>query len=208
MSYDPNGFSAKANKPSYSGGDNFVKKPKQPEILMDPFIPIGLFLDDSAPDAILPLLLEIQALINARKLGVRLCLNNELEKSFKAGCDKIELYAAWKGFNEIDTKFYFNTESSKMLANKFFPAHDKVPDVVKSILARNARMVFGDKLTSPILALITWTQDGAERSIETGRNTGRPAHLIKMADYLKIPVFNLLNEESVARLKSYLELSQ
>jgi hypothetical protein len=204
---DNNGFStqeiAKIEKPAYGGnsgnnggGGGFNKGgffKKKEEVIEEPYIPVSIYVDREFPHEAKTSLYNIASKLIAKGITVRV---NGDDKPFvdklAALSDKhIEIYLPWKNFNEIQSKFYYNTLTSKHLANKHFQGWEKIPDPVKSILARNVRMIFGDKNNSITLCLITWSKDGASRVSEVTKETGKSSFVIKVAGTYGFPIINI-----------------
>ena len=119
---------------------------------------------------------------------------------------KLELYLPWRNFDEKDSKFYFNTPESLEIAKLFHTGWDSLKPAIQAFLAKNARMVLGEKLRSPALFIICWSNDGAETSKEKTSQTGNVGHVIAIASALHIPVFNFGKPDAEQRLRQYLEI--
>lgn len=82
-------------------------------------------------------------------------------------------------------------DEALLLASKFHPKWNSLSDYVKKLHGRNAFQVLGINLNTPSKFVICWTPDGCishkQRSIKTG-GTGTA---ISIADYYKIPIYNL-----------------
>lgn len=185
-------------KPAYSGnskgnwtpgGNNFKKKE---EVVEEPYSAVAIYIDKDFPEEIKKSLIDLIGKFVAKKIVVRVNGDDkELYERIRGLSDKyIEWYIPWKNFSEIESKFYYNTLTAKHLAQVNFPAWDKVPDVVKAMLARNVRMIFGDKNNSGVICLITWSQDGATKVGEISKDTGRASFSIRVANSNYYPVIN------------------
>lgn len=118
----------------------------------------------------------------------------------------VELYLPFKNFNQMESKFYWNSLTAKDMAQRNFEAWDKVPDVIKAILAAQVRMLFGDKNNSIAMTVITFSPDGASRVSEITKETGRVSYIIKMACRYGFPVVNLGKQSSEALLQKHFDL--
>lgn len=204
---DNNGFNAqeiaKIEKPSYGGnssggynggggsGKPFFKKKE--EVLEDPYVPVSIYVDREFSPEAKTSLYNIASKLIAKGITVRVNGDDKpfVDKLASLSDKHIEIYLPWKNFNEIQSKFYYNTLTSKHLAQKHFQGWEKIPDPVKSILARNIRMIFGDKNNSITLCLITWSKDGASRVSEVTKDTGKSSFIIKVASTYGFPVVNI-----------------
>lgn len=189
-----------SNKPNYSGGG--AKKPwtgggggfqKKEDVVEDPYLPVAVYVDRDYPPQIKDQLFNvITRLINN---GITVRVNGDDREFYDRIATlpgkNIEVYTPWKGFNDIDTKHYFNMETSKHMASVNFAAWDKIPDVVKSMLARNVRMMFGGKNNSIVKCLITWSPDGVSKSAEITKDTGKGSFMIGLASKYHFPIINL-----------------
>lgn len=179
------------NRNNGGGGGGFKRKE---EVLEDPYVPVSIFVDRDFPPEVKTSLYNIASKLINKKITVRV---NGDDKDF---CDKlstlssqfVEIYIPWKGFNNTESKHYWNTITAKHIAQvNFGQAWEKIPDSVKALMARNVRMIFGDKNNSIMLCLITWSQDGASKATEVTKDTGRSAFIIKTASTYSFPVVNI-----------------
>lgn len=134
--------------------------------------------------------------------------------AFEAGCHAAEgekeIYLPWKKFN-LDKRrlLYLDgkndlTPSKEMailteqLAAKFHPAWESCSHGAKLLHGRNGHQVLGQNLSTPSKFIICWTKAGKE-----GGGTGQA---LRIANFYKIPVFNLFNmtkDEVMERVKEY-----
>lgn len=186
-----NGGGYQRNGGGGGGGGGFKRKE---EVLEEPYVPVSIFVDREFPPEAKNSLYNIASKLINKKITVRV---NGDDKEF---CGKlmalssqfVEVYVPWKGFNDMETKHYWNTITAKHLAQQNFgAAWEKIPDSVKALMARNVRMIFGDKNNSIMLCLITWSKDAASRAAEVTKDTGRPAFIIKTASSYSFPVVNI-----------------
>jgi hypothetical protein len=121
--------------------------------------------------------------------------------------DKKELYLPWRDFNNLQSKFTWTDDKALEICSIFSPTFKDIKDSVKKIIATSVRVILGNTLKSRVTFFITYSEDGCEsvknKSFKTG-NVGLP---IALASTIKIPVFNLGNPESKAKLERYLGLS-
>lgn len=170
--------------------------PKKEDKVEKPYIPVTIYVDREFPPEVKNSLYNIASKLIAKGITIRV---NGDDKDFLGKVQAltdihVETYIPWKNFNEIDSKHYFNTLTSKDIANKHFQAWDRIPDAVKAMLARNVRMIFGDKNNSITLCLITWSKDGASRVSEITKDTGKSSFIIKVASSYGFPVVNIAKQ--------------
>ena len=108
---------------------------------------------------------------------------------------KTEALAPWKGFNDIETKLYYNTVTANQIAEENNPGWERLSNLPKAKLARNVRSLFGNRNinNSRAMAVITWSPDGANNRNMVTRETGYVGSLITMADRYKFPIYNMGN---------------
>lgn len=197
------------NRGGYGGNDGGFRRQPPKEVVTDQaYAPIGVFVDRAFPQEVKDRLRGVIIKLVSKQFTVRV---NGDDKDFIASLKDIsetnlEIYIPWKPFNDIETKHYFNTESSKLIAAKFFPAWDKIPDSAKAFLARNMRLLFGDKNNSCVKALVTWSEDGASRTSEISQSTGKSSQIIRAATYYSTPVFNVQKagtEDALAKVFNF-----
>lgn len=177
-----------------NGGGGNRQFQRKEEVLEDAYVPVSIFVDRDFPPEAKTSLYNIASKLINKKITVRV---NGDDKDF---CDKlsalssqfVEIYIPWKGFNNTESKHYWNTITAKHIAQQNFGnAWEKIPDSVKALMARNVRMIFGDKNNSIMLCLITWSKDGASKATEVTKDTGRSAFIIKTASSYSFPVVNI-----------------
>lgn len=78
----------------------------------------------------------------------------------------------------------------------FHPAWDRCSDYAKKLHARNCPIVLGEQLNDPVKFVCCWTKDG--------KATGGTGQAIRIADYYKIPVFNMRFDEQCLELWKWL----
>lgn len=180
------------NRGGGGGGGGFKRKE---EVLEDAYIPVSIFVDRDFPPEAKTSLYNIASKLINKKITVR--VNGDdvdfCGKLAALSSQFVEVYIPWKGFNNnTESKHYWNTITAKHIAQQNFgAAWEKIPDSVKALMARNVRMIFGDKNNSIMLCLITWSKDGASKATEVTKDTGRSAFIIKTASSHSFPVVNI-----------------
>jgi hypothetical protein len=183
------------NKKSGNWGGGFQRKEDKVD---DPYIPVVIFVDREFPPEVKTSLYNIASKLINKKITVRYNGDDkDFHEKLSALSDKFtECYIPWKGFNEIESKHYFNMLTAKDIAQRNFAGWDKLPKGVQSMMARNVRMIFGDKNSSIALCVITWSKDGASRASEVTKDTGRSSFVIKTASTYGWPVVNIAKENA------------
>lgn len=187
-----------SNNQSYQKNNNYNNWKKKEEEIKEPYVPICIFIDRDFPQEIKDIAYRLASKFINKKYTVRINGDDKplADKILELSSKYVEIYTPWKKFNEYETKHYYNTESSKNTAKEHFSGWEKIPDSVKAFLARNVRMVFGDKLNSPSLCVITWSPDSAHLPNEVSQKTGKASFIIKMASTYGFPVINLARKEA------------
>lgn len=184
------------DKPYQKSGGSFF--PKKEEVLEDPYLPVVIFIDRDFPPEVKNSLYNIASKLINKKITVRYNADDkDFHEKISSLSDKfIEPFIPWKGFNDVDTKNYYNTITAKHIAQQHFQGWEKIPEGVKALLARNVRMIFGGKNNSIALCVITWSKDGASKLAEVNKDTGRASFIIKVASTYGFPVVNISKESS------------
>lgn len=120
--------------------------------------------------------------------------------------DNRELHLPWKGFDNKESKFTYNSDEAKALAKLFHPGYDTLKPAVQSFLAKNVRLAMGDRLKSPALFMICWSEDGAENSLQKTIKSGNIGHIIGIMSSLHAPIFNFGKPDAEQRLRYFLGL--
>lgn len=177
------------------GGGGFQRKE---DVLQDPYLPVVVYVDKDFSDEAKESLYNIASKLIAKKYTVRVYGTDKdfVDRVKSLSSQFVEVYLPWRNFNEIESKHTFNTITSKEMARQHFSGWDKVPDGVKSILAGQVRLIFGDRNNSISLCVITWSTDGASRAAEVTKDTGRASFLIKLAATYGFPVLNISKQSS------------
>ena len=198
------------SKSSYGGGygggkPNFQRKE---EVLEDPYLPVLMYVEKDYPEEIKFKFYNLASKMLAKGYTVRINADDPdfVNRIRSLSPNKVELYLPFKNFNQMESKHSWNTLTSKALAEQHFPAYSKIPDVVKSILAAQVRMLFGDRNNSIALLVLVFSPDGASRLSEITKDTGRTSFIIKMACSYAFSVANLGKQSSESQVEKYLNL--
>lgn len=89
------------------------------------------------------------------------------------------------------------TAEALALSKKFHPAWDACDSYAKMLHGRNAMILLGADLKTPVLFGVCWTHDG--------KALGGSGQAIRIAESYKIPIFNLGNAFEEDKLMEFLE---
>ena len=103
-----------------------------------------------------------------------------------------EIFLPWKNFRGNKSTLYNPTVEAFNLAEKYHPNWSKVSYWGKKLMARNSHQVLGEDLKTPVEFVICWTKDG--------KATGGTGQAIRIAEDLKIPVYNLFYEDNLDKI--------
>lgn len=157
-------------------------------------------------------------LLEMEKIG-RWCFNNRVfvrsghahgaDYAFEKGAKEMCIcFLPWKSFNaELPKtgavmKIIPITIAINDLIDKFHPNPAVLSDGARRLMGRNNCQVLGERLNSPVKAVICWTKDGGA--------TGGTGQAIRIANTFKIPILNMFYEEYatsrrvITRLKTLL----
>lgn len=187
------------------GGGGFQRKPDE---VSPPYLPIAFMVEKEMPAEVKQKFLQLASKLIGKGYTIRINADDpEFVGQLQAMSHKnVELYLPFKNFNQLESKFYWNTLTAKDMAQRNFEAWDRIPDVIKAILAAQVRMLFGDKNNSIAMSVITFSQDGASRVAEITKDTGRVSYIIKMACRYGFPVVNLGKQSSETLLQKHFDL--
>lgn len=105
------------------------------------------------------------------------------------GCNSVngksEIYLPWSNFNGHNSKLILDKTDQQIidLAKKFHPRFDTLSQGAKALISRNGYQVLGYDLNTPSKFIICYTKDG--------HTIGGTGQALRMAEYYKIPIFNL-----------------
>ena len=197
-------------KPYNPGGggyqqNNFQRKPKPDFGPIELYKPYTMVSNREAPIGVLARMTEIAKLMDGKGFTCRIDGAEGASSAVEPVDCRKEVILAWKGFNNKESQFTYTAPEALEIAKKFHPTFDTAKPAVQTFLGRNVRLVMGQTLKSPIMAMVVWTEDGAETLKDRTAKTGFAGHLIALASALGVPVFNLHNPDAEHRLNVWLE---
>jgi hypothetical protein len=199
-----NGGAGGFQKKPYGGGGGGFRRNDQDVDLTNYTLykPFSVICNDNAPPEILDRAKEvILYLINHGFTARASCIaSSEKEILEFIPEDKVEVYIPWKDFDNRNSKFYFNDKVSQHIARMFHKAYDTLKGPIQAFLAKNVRMVLGEKAKSRSTLVIVWSEDGATDTSQITFKTGNVSHPIAIANAVHIPVFNLQDPDILQEL--------
>lgn len=119
------------------------------------------------------------------------------DKAFEGGTDLKEIHLPWTGYNGAARSGPYHVPEPigavYELASRFHPKWDYLSSAVKRLMCRNATIILGADLDTPVGMVVCWTPGAAL--------AGGTAHGIKIAQSRGIPVLNLADPEAAVLLE-------
>ena len=148
------------------------------------------------------------ARLNGNKPATNYVSRNSIEREIYLPWNKFE---AEQGGEKLESKFCKVTDAAiDLMEEHYTPRNGKdwatISLGVKKIISRDAHMILGNDLRSPVKFLITWTMDGAEKKQDLTPKAWFCGPVISLAVASRIPVFNLKNPNTADRLNQFLEM--
>lgn len=191
------------NKGGFNKG-GFQRKPKPEESDPNLYLPFAVCHNRNVPQNIIDEFVKTAKWLEAKGFTGRVTGDNEGPNfAVENALGKKELILPFRDFNQRESQFTWTIESAKLIAKKFSPTYDSLSKGVQSFLNRNARLVMGDKMRSPVVLLLCWSEDGAETKSEVGMRTGFVSHPVSIAIAAGRPVFNFGKPETFERVKAF-----
>lgn len=186
-----------------NGGGFQKKRPEETDLTL--YKPYAIAANPDAPPEILAKFQEIALFLESRDYTARIDGKDGVSAALEKTIKKFEMHLPWRGFGDKESRFYYNTDRAFAVAKMFHPTFDNMKKGIQAFLAGNARLIMGDKMVSPVLFFLCWTEDGAESIKSRTSRTGFTGHPIAIASALGIPVFNLAKPDAQQRLTFLVE---
>jgi len=106
-----------------------------------------------------------------------------------------ELGVTQKAAKEIFLPYEDTPAWTEVFTDFFHPNEKALTPFSRKLMNRNAMQILGRFGTRPANFVVCWTKDG--------KASGGTGHAIRIAEYYKIPVFNLYNEGALDQLKEF-----
>jgi len=191
--------------PRKEGGNRFVPKPVEPThgVIYQPYAVTG---NKDIAGEWLEWAKTMAPELDRRGFTLRTGGGGQpLEEAFESAAEHKEIHLPWKDFNQKESNYTRTHKDAEALIRRAQPNYESLKPAVQAILNRNAAVVFGKDLRSPIRFMITYTDDGVEMGKDRTSQTGFAGLPIVLAGWLHIPVFNLKNADAAARLQRYID---
>ena len=137
------------------------------------------------PDDVLKLMTRIAIGLSKRGYTLRSGGAKGADSAFESGAKFKDIFYA-NGFIPPWTQVF---------TDFFHPAPKNLKEYPRKLMCRNAMQILGENGREPVQFVVCWTKDG--------KATGGTGQAIRIAEYFKIPVFNLKNEGAVKALKEF-----
>lgn len=180
------------------GGGGFQKRPEDTDMTL--YKPYACTGNEDAPPEIKAKFIEIAKMLENSGYTLRTGGMDGVEEMVENSVTKKEVHLPFRDFNGKQSRFTFNSDRAYAIAKKYHPTFDGLSKGVKCFLAKNARLILGNNMTSPALFLLTWTEDGATSSRDRTARTGFAGHAIAIAAGIGIPVINLARSDAEQKL--------
>lgn len=122
------------------------------------------------------------------------------DTAFEMGVSNPEhkkIFLPWQGFNENKSDLYTITKKALRIAREFHPTWDFLTKNGKRLIARNGYQILGKSLDAPVSMVICYTSNGKAK--------GGTGQAIRIAQYYKIPVFNLQIKSQLNQILTWLD---
>ena len=140
------------------------------------------------PSPIMAVMTELAEALQERGWILRSGGADGADLAFEKGAGtRKNIFIPWKGFNDSLSPYYNIPDKAFEVAAKIHPAWDKLGQGAKRLHARNIMQVTGMNLKVKSKFIVCWTKGGKYK--------GGTATAMKLADMLKIKVFNLFNDK-------------
>lgn len=168
------------------------------------YLPYAVAGNKDMPQEIVDRLVEVTKQLDAQGYTVRIGGTDPFEDAIEKVVKNIEVHLPFRGFNNKESKFSYVSDRAKAVASMFHPTFESMSKGVQTFLAKNARLILGDRMNQPALFLLVWTEDGADNIKKRTAKTGFAGHPIAIASSLPIPIFNLASPDAERRLMQHL----
>lgn len=190
-----------------NNGGGWSKKPRKEDPKdSDPnlYKPYVVYANSNPPVEIIEKFKSLAIYLESIGFTVRIGGNNDgVDQAVEDVTKNKELILPWKEFNGKESPYTWAIPASEHIAKQFSPIYDSMKDGVKKFLARNARLIMGQKMRSKACFLLCWSEDGAETKRELNARSGFIQHPVAIANGALVPVFNLGKPDAEQRLRQF-----
>ena len=145
---------------------------------------------------------EISDILNKKNYILRSGGAFGADSMFEKYAEQKEIYLPWLKFNENTSNLFLDlidpikVAEAKEIAVLHHPSWRSLSNAGKKLMTRNTFQILGLDLKSPVDFVICWAKGG-----KINHGTGQA---MRIARSLKIPIFNLFNEESIYKIKIHI----
>lgn len=144
------------------------------------------------PLSIKPQIERVVMYLNSREYILRSGGAPGADTFFEEYADKKEIFLPWRGFNDNLSELYIPTIEAFEMAEKYHPGWFSLSSGAKKLMARNCNQVLGEDLNTPVEFIVCWTRDG--------KASGGTGQALRIAEDLKIPIYNLYHKDALLKL--------
>jgi hypothetical protein len=161
------------------------------------------------PEDVLALIRTAAASLSARGHLLRSGHAPGADQAFELGAgSNAEIYLPWASFEArapLTARYVQRSPTSEALAlaAQHHPGWLHLTQGGRALHARNCHQILGRDLNSPVRFVLCWTPDGSLDG--RGRKTGGTGQALRIANALKIEVFNLARDDHRARVEALTE---
>lgn len=193
----------KGNQGSWKGGGDRKFQPKPEETDPTLYLSAAFTGDKDTPPDVLNKVKEIAKFLESIGYTIRVGGDGPFEEAAEMAVNKKELLLPWKDFNNKTSATTYSIDRAHHIAKLFHSAYENMKKGIQGILAKNARLIMGQKMMSPATLLVTWTPDGVEDARHVTVQSGFSGHPVKIASAARVPVFNLAKPDAEARIRNF-----
>jgi hypothetical protein len=160
------------------------------------------------PATIIAAMKSIAARLGAQGWTLRSGAARGADSAFEEGTISVdapmEIYLPEPGWNLRPNRPPYVMKPSReaySIAEQHHPAWHNVKPSARPLHARNVHQVLGADCKTPASFVLCWTPDGATST--TTSRTGGTGQAIRIAVACRVPVFNLANADTLARLARF-----
>lgn len=214
MSFENSGWKSNNNNSQGGGNNNWKQRDNKPQgewkpddtppEPLKPYIPFAIIGDPETPEGAIREFERLTKELIADGFTVRTGCDNPTAKAVTAVAGQAEVFVPWGGFGGQEAFYGKTNNMSQRIACHFAPYLITAKRAARVIQSYYLLLLLGKDNVSHSRFLITWTPKGEETMEGVNRETGSMGLIIKVANSLNIPVFNLGNNDAVDRCKRFL----
>jgi hypothetical protein len=118
------------------------------------------------------------------------------DMAFELSCVTKEIFLPWKGYNDNKSMLFPPDPQAYEISKNFHPNWNKLSDGAKKLMARNAHIILGLDLVSPVDFVVYCAPLDDVGNVKGGTGQG-----IRIANHYNIPTYNILVEKDMDSLR-------